>query len=126
MKNNKGFTLGELLIVAAILAILVSVVMPVFADKLEAAKEAADISNMRTAYGLAATMLVSGEFDEKTVYYFDGAELTLDPPEKGYGKGTTREGSKMEFQNYNAASDVKGMYIAVHVEGVEILLDWVS
>ena len=51
MKNNrKGFTLAELLIVVAIIAVLVSVAIPVFTTHLEKAREAADLSNIRAAY----------------------------------------------------------------------------
>ena len=125
MKNNKGFTLAEMLIVVAIIAVLVSVAIPVFADKLEAAKEAVDVSNIRTAYGIGATMLMTGEIDEETPYYYNGASLTVDPPEEGCGKGTTREGSKVEFQDYNGTSDVEGMYIVVYAEDGKILVEWV-
>ena len=124
MKNNKGFTLAEMLIVVAIIAVLVSVAIPVFADKLEAAKEAVDVSNMRTAYGIAATMLMTGELDEGVPYYYNGASLTLDPPEKGCGKGTTREGSKVEYLDYNAATDVKGLFLIAYVEEGEIRIEW--
>ena len=34
-KNNKGFTLAELLIVVAIIAVLVAIAIPVFTSQLE-------------------------------------------------------------------------------------------
>ena len=124
MKNNKGFTLAEMLIVVAIIAVLVSVAIPVFANKLEAAKEAVDVSNMRTAYGIGATMMMTGELDEETVYYFNGASLIAEPPGEGCGKGTTREGSKVEYLDYNAATDVKGLFLIAYVEDGEIRIEW--
>jgi len=51
MKNNKkGFTLAELLIVVAIIAVLVAIAIPVFTAQLEKSKEATDLANLRTAY----------------------------------------------------------------------------
>ena len=49
-KNNKGFTLAELLIVVAIIAVLVAIAIPVFTSQLEKSREATDISNIRSAY----------------------------------------------------------------------------
>ena len=49
-KNNKGFTLAELLIVVAIIAVLVAIAIPVFTTQLEKAREATDISNIRSLY----------------------------------------------------------------------------
>ena len=49
-KNNKGFTLAELLIVVAIIAVLVAIAIPVFTSQLEKSREATDMSNVRAAY----------------------------------------------------------------------------
>ena len=49
-KNNKGFTLAELLIVVAIIAVLVAIAIPVFTTQLEKSREATDMSNLRAAY----------------------------------------------------------------------------
>ena len=48
--NKKGFTLAELLIVVAIIAVLVAVAIPVFSNQLEKSKEATDMANIRAAY----------------------------------------------------------------------------
>lgn len=48
--NKKGFTLAELLIVVAIIAVLVAVAIPVFNSQLEKAAAAADAANIRAAY----------------------------------------------------------------------------
>ncbi len=41
-KNNKGFTLAELLIVVAIIAVLVAIAIPVFTSQLEKSRESTD------------------------------------------------------------------------------------
>ena len=48
--NKKGFTLAELLIVVAIIAVLVAIAIPVFTAQLEKSREATDIANVRSAY----------------------------------------------------------------------------
>ena len=48
--NKKGFTLAELLIVVAIIAVLVAIAIPVFTSQLEKAREATDLANIRAAY----------------------------------------------------------------------------
>ncbi len=59
-KNNKGFTLAELLIVVAIIAVLVAIAIPVFSAQLEKSREATDLANVRSAYAtLIADYLTS-------------------------------------------------------------------
>ena len=48
--NKKGFTLAELLIVVAIIAVLVAIAIPVFNSQLEKSREATDAANIRNAY----------------------------------------------------------------------------
>ena len=65
--NNKGFTLAELLIVVAIIAVLVAIAIPVFTTQLERAREATDLANIRSAYAEAMTdYLVTGKKAEAT------------------------------------------------------------
>ena len=58
--KNKGFTLAELLIVVAIIAVLVAVAIPVFTAQPEKSREAVDISNIRGAKAAAAAAFLSG------------------------------------------------------------------
>lgn len=51
--NKKGFTLAELLIVIAIIAILVAIAIPVFSSQLNSAKDAVIDANMRSAMSMA-------------------------------------------------------------------------
>lgn len=50
LNNKKGFTLMEMLIVVAIIAVLVAIAIPVFNGALTKSKEAADVANLRAAY----------------------------------------------------------------------------
>ena len=58
--NNKGFTLAELLVVVAIIAVLVAIFIPIFTNQLEKSREATDVADARDFYAEIATALVSG------------------------------------------------------------------
>ena len=53
-KKQRGFTLAELLIGIAIIAVLVAVCIPIFTKQLRKAKEAVDMANMRGAKAVAS------------------------------------------------------------------------
>ena len=50
LQSKKGFTLMEMLIVVAIIAVLVAIAIPVFNGALTKSKEAADVANVRATY----------------------------------------------------------------------------
>lgn len=64
MKRNRGFTLMEMLIVVAIIAVLAAIAIPVFNGSLHKAKVAADMANVRAYYAELQTQLIlTGESD---------------------------------------------------------------
>lgn len=63
-KSREGFTLAELLIVVAIIAVLVAVAIPVFGSQLEKSREAADLANVRAAYAKVLTEANMGIYNE--------------------------------------------------------------
>ena len=60
-KNEKGFTLAELLIVVAIIGVLVAISIPIFTSQLEKAREGADLANIRAAYAEASVKALDSE-----------------------------------------------------------------
>ena len=57
--NKKGFTLMEMLIVVAIIAILVAIAIPTFTGQLEKSRQATDVANIRAAYAEANVKYLS-------------------------------------------------------------------
>ena len=71
--NKKGFTLAELLIVVAIIAILVAIAIPIFTSQLEKAREATDAANIRAAYAEVQAAVLTGEATGKVTIEKDGS-----------------------------------------------------
>ena len=61
-EKKKRFTLAELLIVVAIIAVLVAIGIPIFTSQLEKSREATDAANIRVQYAqvMAEAITVDG------------------------------------------------------------------
>ena len=73
MKNKQGFTLMEMLIVVAIIAVLVAIAIPVYQGQVHKAKVAADWANLRAYYAeIQADYITRGEYNSAVpVFYPD-------------------------------------------------------
>lgn len=89
MKNKKGFTLSELLIVVATIAILVEISIPIFTSQLHKAKVATDWANLRALYAeLQVHATEDGDYsyalgcrvsaDKKSITCSDGNSVELE------------------------------------------------
>ena len=58
--NKKGFTLIEMLVVIAIIAVLVSIVIPVVGNATDKAKAATDAANLRAVQAEVTTAILTG------------------------------------------------------------------
>ena len=63
--SKKGFTLAELLIVVAIIAVLVAISIPIFSNQLEKSRDAVSIANIRTAYTEAQAEYINPDLSLK-------------------------------------------------------------
>lgn len=92
-KKDKGFTLMELLMVVAIIAILVVIAIPIFSGSKERANVAVDNSNLRTAYAAASTAVIIEEDVEGAIYDAEGGYATCEVKGmKAAYDGTTKIG----------------------------------
>ncbi len=58
MKNKRGFTLAELLIIVAIIGVLVAISIPIFNSQLRKARLATNQANARAAYAAAEAAII--------------------------------------------------------------------
>ena len=78
--KKRGFTLAELLIVTAIIAVLTAIAIPIFSQQLEKSRETVDLYNIRTAYSDVYLALTEGTLapPNETVTLPGGTTATVD------------------------------------------------
>lgn len=94
LKNQGGFTLIEMLIVVAIIAILVAVSIPLVNSSLEKARIATDAANERAAKAVATVKYLTDGPKTAGTYNYDAVTGTLvkDTPDV-YGKCSEHDGA---------------------------------
>ena len=78
VKNKKGFTLAELLVVLAILAVLVAVAVPLFTGAIGSAKDTAINANYRAVRVAAVTEILTNESIGKNGPWSASASIAAD------------------------------------------------
>lgn len=107
--NKKGFTLAELLVVVAILAVLVAVSIPIFTGRLNAAKTSTDAANIRAAKSVAvnAYLVSPGAMNTATTYYYDAENGVMKDSGAiaAYGQTTDNKGDVVQVTITPSAVD---------------------
>ena len=70
-KSKKGFTLAELLIVVAIIAVLVAIAVPLFVTALNKADDAVIKANERSVKAIAVTYILSADNTDDKIWTID-------------------------------------------------------
>ena len=90
LRNKKGFTLIEMLVVIAIIAVLVSIVIPVVGQSTTRAKAATDAANMRsTLAALNSEILIEQHLADDYIASMEPEESKVFPDAKLYVLYTT-------------------------------------
>lgn len=125
MKQNKnGFTLMEMLIVIAIIAVLIAVAIPVFASQLEKAREATDLANVRSAYAQVSTEALLGDSETTVTVNLKQKQAdwqSVDPVNIG---GIVHSKSQGNTENWIGVAAPNGICVVSYKEDYGIILTW--
>ena len=125
MKQNKnGFTLMEMLIVIAIIAVLIAVAIPVFASQLEKAREATDLANVRSAYAQVSTEALLGDSETTVTVNLKQKQAdwqSVDPVNIG---GIVHSKSQGDTANWIGVAAPNGTCVVSYKEDYGIILTW--
>ncbi len=125
MKQNKnGFTLMEMLIVIAIIAVLIAVAIPVFASQLEKAREATDLANVRSAYAQVSTEALLGNSEATVTVNLKQKQAdwqSVDPVNIG---GIVHSKSQGDTVNWIGVAEPNGPCVVSYKEDYGIILNW--
>lgn len=124
MRNKKGFTLAELMVVVAIIGVLVAVSVPIFNSQLEKSREATDLANVRSAYAQVMTEAISKDGIPEPVAVF------LKQTQKDWQTklpitigGVTFDGTNFS-DNWIGTPDAKGMCMVSYMKDRGIIFNW--
>lgn len=125
MKQNKnGFTLMEMLIVIAIIAVLIAVAIPVFASQLEKTREATDLANVRSAYAKVSTEALLGDSEATVTVDLKQKQAdwqSVDPVNIG---GIVHSKSQGDTENWKGVAAPNGTCVVSYKEDYGIILTW--
>ena len=125
MKQNKnGFTLMEMLIVIAIIAVLIAVAIPVFASQLEKAREATDLANVRSAYAQVSTEALLGDSEATVTVDLKQKQAdwqSVDPVNIG---GIVHYKNQGDTENWKGVAAPNGTCVVSYKEDYGIILTW--
>lgn len=113
LKTSKGFTLMEMLIVVAIIAVLVAIAIPTFTTSLNKARVATDEANIRSGYAAAMARVLT---EQITTEGTNGN--AVDAPYFLMPDGTVKTGDELGGKKTNVyktkgkLDDAKGVTIA--------------
>lgn len=129
LKKQGGFTLVEMLIVVAIIAILIAISIPMVNSSLDKAKQATDDANLRAAKAVASILYLDGSATIGKDYVYDIEKGTFVEGDtykdehgasKGYNKvaknGIAQDSQVLQITQYPGAGGA--------AENADINIEW--
>ncbi len=107
-KDKKGFTLAELLIVVAVIAILVGISIPIFSSRLEESRRAVDKANAKNIVAALSHGMNAGEIEFTADTFKENPTCVAIVVGKKQMKTFVSGSIKINGQSYDNTSGSKG------------------
>ena len=124
IRNRKGFTLAELLIVVAIIGVLVAVSIPIFTAQLAKARLATNQANARAAYAAAEAAYLEDDNVRMVTYSTSAGTATTAgtttsiASELSAGNNIQKWGTGTSVGSYNLGNHVfTTWYVSLNADG---------
>lgn len=123
-RNRSGFTLMEMLIVIAIIAVLIAIAIPVFSSQLEKTREATDLANVRSAYAQVSSEALLGNSETTVTVDLTQKQAdwqSLDPVNIG---GIVHYKKQGDTDNWKGVAAPNGTCVVSYDKNYGIILTW--
>ena len=124
MKRNRGFTLMEMLIVIALIAVLIAIAIPVFASQLEKSREATDLANVRAAYAQVSTEAQLGNFEATVTVDLKQKQADWQSMDPVNIRGIIHYKGADDTNNWKGVASPGGNCVVSYEEDVGVGLTW--
>lgn len=121
---RNGFTLTEMLIVIAIIAVLIAIAIPVFSSQLEKTREATDLANVRSAYAQVSAEALLGNSETTVTVDLTQKQAdwqSLDPVNIG---GIVHYKKQGNTDNWKGVAAPNGTCVVSYDKNYGIILTW--
>ena len=123
MRDKKGFTLAELMVVVAIIGVLVAVSVPIFNSQLEKSREATDLANVRSAYAQIMTEVIGTENNPEPI------PVKLKQKQYGWQTGLPITVGGITFNgtgndNWIGTPDASGICMVSYEKDCGVIFNW--
>ena len=121
---RNGFTLMEMLIVIAIIAVLIAIAIPVFSSQLEKTREATDLANVRSAYAQVSSEALLGNSEVTVTVDLTQKQAdwqSLDPVNIG---GIVHYKKHGDTDNWKGVAAPNGTCVVSYDKNYGIILTW--